>query len=390
MRVLQCHQELQHPTWTPPTVIQQNRAPHLTFLIPLFLSKGSAQGAGGGRPEGGERWLRDGPVWVQESEGKETSEVNPLTIVNLSDIVLTPTQVSVLQRGLSFAPTHHCDTFEWIKDVQLFCWKLLLHKHFLKTATEEECVDSDTSDLMFTPVSSQNQVAVTVISNELGPVAHVRPRSTFCPPMQVCSQVEVFSNMVINAITNLSDALSPSNISKSEWGAINELKSLTDIVIKPSDKGGNIVLWPRLSYEAEVFKQLRDAQCYRELPGDPTVRFKGELDTMIHEAMAQGTITKRHHDGLVTKCPVIPTLYLLPKIHKNLSYLPGCPIVSGIGGMCEPISRFLDAFLHLSVETLPSYLRDSMDILSRLDNILIDDQILLVTCRRNIVHMYPP
>ncbi|XP_056416138.1 uncharacterized protein LOC130357468 [Hyla sarda] len=41
--------------------------------------------------------------------------------------------------------------------------------------------------------------------------------------------------------------------------------------------------------------------------------------------------------------PTIPTIYLLPKIHKNALIPPGRPIVSGCNSLTEPICQFLRA-----------------------------------------------
>lgn len=40
---------------------------------------------------------------------------------------------------------------------------------------------------------------------------------------------------------------------------------MKDIVIKPADKVGNVVLWPSTMYEAEAFRQLGNVKCYRKL-----------------------------------------------------------------------------------------------------------------------------
>ncbi|XP_069582527.1 uncharacterized protein [Ranitomeya imitator] len=49
-----------------------------------------------------------------------------LQIINLSDYVLSPAEHSVLRRGLSFSPTRTTDKFDLIKDLYLFCRKLVL------------------------------------------------------------------------------------------------------------------------------------------------------------------------------------------------------------------------------------------------------------------------
>ncbi|XP_075720101.1 uncharacterized protein LOC142760804 [Rhinoderma darwinii] len=67
-----------------------------------------------------------------------------LKVINLSDIVFTPSQISVLSLGLSFCPVTGFDDFLAIKDVFLFARKLIYKKyhsknepHHLFTAQEE-------------------------------------------------------------------------------------------------------------------------------------------------------------------------------------------------------------------------------------------------------------
>ncbi|MEE6470790.1 hypothetical protein FKM82_009063 [Ascaphus truei] len=59
-------------------------------------------------------------------------EKEELTIINLSDIILTDNQISVLKYGLSFSPIYNTESFTWVKDLNLFCRKLLLHKFYSK------------------------------------------------------------------------------------------------------------------------------------------------------------------------------------------------------------------------------------------------------------------
>lgn len=53
------------------------------------------------------------------------------------------------------------------------------------------------------------------------------------------------------------------NCTPKQRQAIRELKKRKDVVIKPYDKGGNVVLWPVGMFEWEALRQLRDKTCYR-------------------------------------------------------------------------------------------------------------------------------
>lgn len=65
---------------------------------------------------------------------------------------------------------------------------------------------------------------------------------------------------------------------------------------------------------------------------------------------------------MMVNFPVIPVMYILPKIHKKFTDVPpGRPIISAIGSMTEKISAFVDHHLQPLVISLPSYVKDSME-----------------------------
>ncbi|XP_056376344.1 uncharacterized protein LOC130273474 isoform X2 [Hyla sarda] len=92
------------------------------------------------------------------------------------------------------------------------------------------------------------------------------------------------------------------------------------------------------------------------------------------------SLLKKLLESLLPENPTTATLYLLPKIHKQLENPPGRPIVSGNNSLCEPICRYVDHFLKLLVESLPSHVKDTTDILKRMDDVQLDNETLLVTC----------
>ncbi|KAM4041148.1 uncharacterized protein ACNLHF_012329 isoform 1-T1 [Anomaloglossus baeobatrachus] len=154
---------------------------------------------------------------------------------------------------------------------------------------------------------------------------------------------------------------------------------MDDLVIKPSDKGGNVVLWPRALYEKEAMRQLRDPQCYRRLSYNPLTEFQSSLKKILDRGVEDGILSTKEAESLYIDDPTISTIYFLPKIHKNSLAPPGRPIVSGNGNICEVICKFVDHYLQPLVETLPSFLRDTKDILRRMEDVHLDKDMLLIT-----------
>ena len=56
-------------------------------------------------------------------------------------------------------------------------------------------------------------------------------------------------------------------------------------------------------------------------------------------------------------------LYLLPKIHKGLSNVPGRPVISNCGTPAETVSEFLDHQLQPIMKQGNSYIKDTGNFL---------------------------
>ena len=95
--------------------------------------------------------------------------------------------------------------------------------------------------------------------------------------------------------------------------------------------------------------------------------------------LKRGEITERVARFLVTEEPRTAQLYLLPKVHKNVTPVPGRPIVSANKSPTERVSAFVDNFLAPIVKTGRSYIRDTSDFLLKLQDIgdLRGDELLL-------------
>ena len=81
-------------------------------------------------------------------------------------------------------------------------------------------------------------------------------------------------------------------------------------------------------------------------------------------------------------------LYLLPKIHKRLSNVPGRPVISNCGTPTEKASEFLDHHLKPIMQKGKSYIRDSGDFIGKIKILTsIPSGSLLVTA--DVVWLYP-
>ena len=111
------------------------------------------------------------------------------------------------------------------------------------------------------------------------------------------------------------------------------------IVIKPADKGGNIVIMNREDYIKGGLRQLSDDNHYEELNDDPTLNYNNQIHQILQQAVNFEIIDEKMKT-LYNKTPRIPNFYMLPKIHKIGT--PGRPIVNGIGSITEKISAYID------------------------------------------------
>lgn len=94
-------------------------------------------------------------------------------------------------------------------------------------------------------------------------------------------------------------------------------------MIKPSDKGGNLVIMDKSHYELMVFTLLNNREWYRKVSETHLKLTIRRYQDLIGSAYYDGLITKSAWEFLNVTCPRTPTLYTLPKIHKNSSNPPG-------------------------------------------------------------------
>ena len=85
---------------------------------------------------------------------------------------------------------------------------------------------------------------------------------------------------------------------------------------------------------------------------------------------------------------ILGKLYLLPKIHKRLSYVTGRPVISSCSMPTEKASDFVDFHLKPIMQNGWSYIRDSNNFIKKI-NVLKNKPNNSILVTADVVGLYP-
>ncbi len=193
----------------------------------------------------------------------------------------------------------------------------------------------------------------------------LKPKSTWNPPMPNCLN-HVYELILKDLLDYNPPIHFKRNLTRGQRKALDSLKSNNQIVIKRADKGSNVVIMDRDKYVEEGIRQLSQSRFYKETPVDLTQEHVEKVKVVVDRMLADEEITEKTHKYLTTENERTPQLYLLPKIHKNMTEPPGRPIESGNDGPTEKISKFEDIILQTFVEKTKSNIKDTSDFIRKL------------------------
>lgn len=177
------------------------------------------------------------------------------------------------------------------------------------------------------------------------------------------------------------------NLTNQEFSALNKLKNNSNLVIKPADKGGSLVIMDKDNYLTEAYKQLNDKNYYKKLKNPIFQKNKSDIEKVLTDMYNDGHISRKQLDYLSGPDNPRPRrFYILPKIHKNISTWPipnkmppGRPVVSDINSESYRVSDYVDSFLKPLACKHPSYIKNSYDFIEKIKNCSINQNTYLVT-----------
>ena len=135
--------------------------------------------------------------------------------------------------------------------------------------------------------STTEAIELTEEDNTQNDIMH--PSSGWTPPSGQDPFFESYRSTIIHntmkEIKRKNNKKFKRNLKKEEWTAITTLRNNRDIVIKPADKGGNIVIMNKQDYVQEGLRQLSDSSHYEILKEDATQNYNNQ----IYQALQQAT-----------------------------------------------------------------------------------------------------
>lgn len=152
---------------------------------------------------------------------------------------------------------------------------------------------------------------------------------------------------------------------------IKLLKERNDVVIRPADKGGALVLQSKEQYQNELNRQLQDKETYIKLLGSPTIKYKKELEHLVNLGIKKDILNTKELKYLIPHSCRIPGINTVPKIHKCKENPPGRPIVNGIDSLTTRMGQYIDYFIQPAVQQTQAYLKDTKHVLQLLETLVL-------------------
>lgn len=145
--------------------------------------------------------------------------------------------------------------------------------------------------------------------------SNLRNKTTFNPKLKDNKHIKVFKHMVTEEVKNLT--VKKIEEPRSIKIGIQKLTKRKDLVIRPSDKGGGIVIQTTEQYHKGMLKLLEDPNTYCILPSNPIFKWRTKLEQVAHLGLKKKILDKKEARYLIPEACRTPIIYALPKIHKD-------------------------------------------------------------------------
>ena len=290
----------------------------------------------------------------------------PTRVLNISPTFLSPSEIQLLCKGLSFCPTPEYIDTNFSEDLYNLARKLRLKYHF----RDNNHKDTSIVKLPSTYVPAPNE------DIELEKIIHqlkwLRVRRTKQRNQNMTRALREAERTLTEKVEN------------------------KKIVIKSADKGEVIVIMSTEYYHQMCMKELEKANTYKQLK-------KTNPSNLVHRTVVdfanryKSILTKKEYQFLTEKEYRMANFYSLPKLHKSTHVnellqngeeyihiehftdtIEGRPIVGGPVSHTSGISEMIHIITQPIIAFIPHILRDTFDFIERC-NLNVPDGALVGT-----------
>ena len=298
--------------------------------------------------------------------------------MNLSSFQLSQAEVSLLDKGLTFVPTVKFVPQQAINE----CTERNIRNLKLKDYFKEDTEDYNPNDFKH-KFCARNSWSPDMRKLSKETTEAITDIYTFTDSYldKYRSTLQSSNGPLIRC-----DHTSKDNLTPHERAAIRKLKDNHEIIIKPADKGGAVVIMDREAYKQEGLRQLLNTKYYREITCPTATTTSQQINEVIDSIWNKGFISTRQREFLRTTPPTTNRpFYLLPKVHKPRNKWPtvvmpeGRPIVSDTGSETYYICQLIDHYLQPLATKHEAYIKDTYDFIAKIKGLEIPSSAFLVT-----------
>ena len=197
-------------------------------------------------------------------------------------------------------------------------------------------------------------------------------KSLFYSPPLATDEIEhnlsEFDRLLEKAATDLPKKCK-SNLTPVQYKLLQELKGNNEFIILPSDKNLGPAILNREFYMEKVLTEHLLTKAYRHMPPPEANKYlretKNNLQSLYrHHKAKLGIAERQYFERSFTESHRNPMFYIVPKVQKEpIKYRP---VVSCVNSFNAIFSTWLDFKMKQLLHCIPTYLKDSNDLLKDL------------------------
>ena len=176
------------------------------------------------------------------------------------------------------------------------------------------------------------------------------------------------------------------NISEKEASVLETLRQ-KPLVFLPSDKGGEFCVMSQQDYNLAGLNHLNNPDIYLPIAHITPGTIEKRLNSVWKDVAIKNNIPHFIMRSYITNNSEIPSFYHLIKTHKGTDQIKIRPIVSNSNGPTKKLSWLLTKLLTPLLNTVPSHLRNSDELMESIKNNMATERIYF-PCSFDIAAMY--